>query len=151
MKDIYGKATNVHCWLGLAFDDEETEKAVNLMRELNRFLHRALQNRNQDVYAVSATIDDAHHIFPNPGSEACTAWTGIKELFQQAYWQRAWIYQEATGPSPTTWYSWTYSFDDILLSATIYFARLFTRYATFDRSFVAVIGFGGSAAAMNKR
>jgi hypothetical protein len=149
MKDIYEKATDVHCWLGLPFDYEETEKAINLMRELNQILHRGLQDHDQDLYAVSATIDDTHHVFPNPGSEAYTAWTGIRELFQQAYWQRAWIYQEATGPSPTTWYSWTYSFDDILLSATLYFARVFTRYAIFDRSFAAVIGFGGSVAAMN--
>ena len=83
MKDIYEKATSVHRWLGLPFDYEETEKAVNLMRELNRILHRGLQDHNQDMYAVSATIDDTHHVFPNPGSESYTAWKGIKELFHK--------------------------------------------------------------------
>lgn len=104
MKMIYEKANAVYCWLGLPFDYDETEKAVNLMRELNRILHRGLQDHNQDIRAVSSTIDDTLQVFPAPGSEAFTAWTGIKEMFEQAYWQRAWIYQEATGPYSTIWY-----------------------------------------------
>ncbi|OCL08630.1 HET-domain-containing protein, partial [Glonium stellatum] len=72
MKDIYEYADRIYAWLGM---------------------------HNDEIDAVLATVTKSHAGFPiNNASQAWIAWDGIAEMFNQSYWHRVWIYQEATTP-----------------------------------------------------
>lgn len=60
---------------------------------------------------------------PSPESAAYIAWDGIAEMFNQAYWHRVSIYQEATTPVLITFFCGDHSFNDILLSVTVTFVK----------------------------
>lgn len=150
MAEIYEKAKVIYAWLGVPFDEEETRKAVALMREFNKFLREGLARQNNDLRPVTATINTQSVGFPMDSKpDIISAWDGIAEMFNQPYWKRTWVYQEATTPGEIWFWCGDHYFDDIHLSATVYFAFVYSRFPGFSPRFASAAGSAGSAWAMS--
>lgn len=99
MTEIYQKAEVIYAWLGVPFDEEETRMAVKILREFNQFLYEGLERHGGDLSPVAASMTTDSVGFPTgskPGS--ISALDGIADMFNRHYWQRTWIYKEATIP-----------------------------------------------------
>jgi hypothetical protein len=146
MKGIYEGAAGTFAWLGVPYDEQETRLAIQLMQRFNKNLHDGLRDNNNDIDIVLRGIDASHPGFPTaPESEPYTAWDGIAEMFNQPYWHRVWIYQEATTPSPITFFCGEHCFNDTLLSATVAFGITFSKFPAFPVHFIKAVGSGGGA------
>ncbi|KAL9119653.1 MAG: hypothetical protein Q9187_003794 [Circinaria calcarea] len=123
-------------WIGVPDDEEETYLAVQLMRKFNIVLRDGLAANNDDIHAASAGIsDDNQEIFPKPGTDCYRGWLGISKMFNQSYWRRAWVYQEATGPAPTRYYCGNHWFNMIYLCAAVFMAHHFAEFTDLDSRF----------------
>lgn len=107
------------------------------MRDYNVYLNYGLKNHNDDIDGVLAMVPKSHAGIPtNSASPVWTAWDGIAEMFNQSYWHKVWIYQEATTPRHIYFIYSNYVFDDILLSATTTFGIRFSTIPGFDVKFI---------------
>lgn len=150
MKEIYERATAIYGWLGLPFDDDEVRLAVTLMRSFNAFLRDGLAAHNDDISEVATTITSSTHGWPTVANvDSWKAWEGIADMFNQAYWQRTWIYQEATTPGEIWFWCGNHSFNDIHLSATVFFGHRFSLVEGFHPQFTKAAGTGSSAFALS--
>jgi len=150
MKDIYERADRIFAWLGLPFDEEETRLAVTLMHDFHRYLFEGLKKHNDDIDVVLSTVTKCHDGFPAvSASRVWTAWDGIAEMFNQSYWHRVWVYQEATTPGRIHFFCGVNEFNDTLLSATICFAQIFSNFPEFNARFVQSAGFASSASSLS--
>ncbi|KAL8765605.1 MAG: hypothetical protein Q9209_007387 [Squamulea sp. 1 TL-2023] len=136
MKYIYEHATTVFGWLGVPFDKEETSLAIRLMRKFNIVLRDGLAKHNGDMSIVATEISPSNKdIYPEPDTDCYKGWIGIREIFNQTYWNRIWIYQEATGTAPTRFYCGNAFFDMILICASVYMAHHFAEFTDNDFPF----------------
>jgi hypothetical protein len=151
MREIYENAELVVGWLGVPFDERETQLAVAQMQRFHQVLRSQNAAEGNNVYNVPlATSPEDETLFPRkPDSPTYTAWMGINEMFNAKYWLRAWIMQEATGPAKTWFYCGPYRFDKVQLSATVYFGHLYSGHVGANLDFVRNIGMGGSAARLS--
>lgn len=150
MAEIYDKAEVIYAWLGVPFDEEETRKGVALMREFNHFLYGGLKKSNGDLPPVTATITTGSVGFPTSSKpDIISAWDGIAEMLNQPYWQRTWVYQEATTPREIWFWCGDHCFNDIHLSATVYFGHEYSGFPEFPTRFALAAGSEGSAWAMS--
>lgn len=150
MAEIYQKAEVIYAWLGVPFDEEETKMAVKLMREFNQFLREGLERHGGDLRPVTASMNTDSVGFPTESRpDPISAWDGIAEMFNQHYWQRTWVYQEATTPREIWFWCGDHCFNDIHLSATVYFGYEYSRFPEFSPRFVSAAGPNGSAWAMS--
>jgi hypothetical protein len=150
MKQIYERATAIYGWLGLPFDDNKARLAVTPMRSFNTFLRHGLAAHNDDISEVAATITSSTHGWPTVANvDSWNAWEGIADMFNQAYWQRTWIYQEATTPGEIWFWCGKHSFKDIHLSATVYFGHRFSLVERFHPQFAKALDAGSSAYALS--
>lgn len=141
MKDIYENAHCVYAWLGLPHDEEEIRLAIRMMGDFNRYLANGLAEIEDDIHLVLPTITDRHPAFPiDENTETWKAWNGIAKMFTRSYWQRAWIYQEASTPGEIWFFCGDHKFDDIYLSATISFGLTFSNIPEFDHQSVDAVG-----------
>ncbi|KAK5135055.1 hypothetical protein LTR08_005715 [Meristemomyces frigidus] len=100
MKEIYEKASKVWGWLGVPYDEEETRLAIQLMKRFNLALADGLARTDGDMNAASTQLSAKDQsLFPFPGTGTYKGWLEIMEMFNQAYWKRTWVQQEATGPA----------------------------------------------------
>ena len=136
MRYLYKHASIVFGWIGVPYDDEETQLAVQLMRKFNIVLHDGLAANNDDMNAASTSIsDDNQEIFPKSGTDCYRGWLGISEMFNQTYWRRVWIYQEVTGPTPRRYYCGNNWFNMIHLCAAVFMAHHFSEFTKLDARF----------------
>ena len=136
MRYLYEHAFIVYGWIGVPYDEEETHLAVQLMRKFNIVLRDRLAANNNDMHAASPGIsDDNQEIFPKSGTDCYRGWLGINEMFNQSYWRRVWIYQEATGPAPTRYYCGNDWFNMIHLCAAVFMAHHFAEFTDLDARF----------------
>lgn len=150
MKEIYERATIIYGWLGLPFDDNEARLAVTLMRSFNTFLRDGLAAHNNNISHVAKTITSSTHGWPTVANvDSWKGWEGIADMFNQAYWQRTWIYQEATTPGEIWFWCGNHSFNDIHLSAAVYFGHRFSLVEGFHRRFAKATGTSSSAFALS--
>jgi hypothetical protein len=112
MKDLYEKAEKIFVWLGKPEDEVANTLAAGKLRELNdRFTDTMRRNRpyrpfwwpiknrppnDIDSFLLHAASDKA--IYDGPGSPTYHAWLGICALWKKPWWNRTWVYQEATIP-----------------------------------------------------
>lgn len=151
MAEIYQKAEVIYAWLGVPFDEEETRKGVALMREFNIFLRKGLERCDGEMRLVAATITTDSVGFPTVGKpDIISAWHGIAEMFNQPYWQRTWVYQEATTPREIWFWCGDHCFNDIHLSATVYFGYEYSGFPGFPSRFASAAGSEGSTWAMSQ-
>ncbi|KAL8908306.1 MAG: hypothetical protein Q9171_005514 [Xanthocarpia ochracea] len=136
MRYIYEHANMVFGWLGVPFSDEETSLATSIMRNFNIVLRDGLAEHNGNMNAVAAQISPSNKdIYPEPGTDCYKGWLGIREIFNQRYWKRIWIYQEATGTAPTRFCCGNEYFDTVLLNASVYMAHHFAEFGDIDFHF----------------
>ncbi|KAL8731237.1 MAG: hypothetical protein Q9181_004365 [Wetmoreana brouardii] len=136
MRYNYEHATMVFGWLGVPFDEKETSMAVRVMRKFHIVLRDGLANHKGDMGAVATQISPSNKdIHPEPGTDCYTGWLGIRERFNQTYWERIWIYQEATGTAPTRFCCGNTSFDMVFVNAPVYMAHHFAEFTTVDFPF----------------
>ena len=146
MKDIYERATGVYAWLGLPDVETEVQHGVVLMRSFNKFLYDARKIHNDDMRVVQASITTGSYGFPSPDSaETIKAWNGISSMFERPYWRRTWVQQEATSRAPITFFCGRHNFDDVHLSATVFFGYVFAQFNGFDARHAAAAGTSGNA------
>lgn len=142
MKEIYERADRVFAWLGFPFDEVAVSLAVEMMREFNMYLKEGLEAYDGDIDVVLATVTTDHAWFPNDSAgRPWKAWECVAEMFELPYWQRVWIYQEATTPGDILFYYGDSKFDDVLLSATVAFGSEFSKMEGFDTRFVEAAGY----------
>lgn len=149
MREIYEGAAMVLCWLGVPYDEEETRLAVKQMQRFRAILLKARTGENdENIFDFEASVSlENELLFPlQSDSETYRAWTGINEMFNQPYWHRTWVMQEATGPAKTKYFCGNFVFNKMHLSATLYFGHLYSDVPSANREFAKTIGFGGSAA-----
>lgn len=150
MKEIYERADRIFAWLGLPFDEEETRIAVKLMHDFHVYLFEGLKKHNDDIDIVLSTVTRCHAGFPALSkSTVWSAWDGIAEMFNQPYWHRVWIYQEATTPGHIHFFCGDHEFDDIWLSATLCFAQIFSNIPEFNAKFIQSAGSASSASSVS--
>lgn len=150
MAEIYEKAEVIYAWLGVPFDEEETRNAYALMREFNKFLRKGLERHGGDLGPVTAAINTDSVGFPTSSKpDIMSGWDGVAEMFNQPYWQRTWVYQEATTPGEIWFWCGDTCFNDIHLSATVYIAYQYSRFPDFPPRFASAAGSNGSAWAMS--
>ena len=132
MKKIYEQANRTCGWLGLPYDDQKTKLAVALMKSFFEFT---------ESFGPEETSDEAHAWLSRrpgfPGEEhggTWAAWEGMSQLFGRTYWQRTWIYQEATVKS-VTFVCGKHFFHIAWLQATLICARLYRDLPGFPESF----------------
>lgn len=139
MRYLYERAFFVYGWIGVPYDEEETHLAVQLMRKFHIVLRDGLAANNDDISAASVGIsDDNQEIFPKPGTDCYKGWHGIIKIFNQSYWRRVWIYQEATGPAPTRYYCGNYWFNMTHLCAAVYIAHHFAEFTDLEARFTGI-------------
>ncbi|KAL3420311.1 heterokaryon incompatibility protein [Phlyctema vagabunda] len=149
MKEIYERATIIYAWLGLPFDDDEARLATMYMRKFSMFLRDGLVAHNDDIGEVAKTISSSTYGWPSEvDSDPWKAWEGITDMFNQAYWQRTWIYQEATTPGEIWFWCGNHSFTDVHLSAAVYFGHRFSSIAGFPERFIKATDTGSNAFAL---
>lgn len=151
MRQIYEEADSVYAWLGVPFDEGETKLGVEKMRTFNGILRDALHANDEDIFAASMTISaNDPTIYSLDNSSDChKAWLGIMEMFNQHYWQRAWIYQEVTSRAPTRIYCGSHWFNKIHLAAAVYLGYHLAQFTDIERRYGLGIGLGGSAYAVS--
>ena len=99
---------------------------------------------------MTAAISPDTPGFPNEAElDTITAWDGIAEMLNQPYWNRTWVYQEATTSGEIWFFCGEHSFNNIHLSATVYSAREFSQFPEFHRRFAEAAGQTSSAWALN--
>jgi hypothetical protein len=149
MKEIYESATAIYGWLGLPFDNNEARLAVVLMRSFNTLLRNGLAAHENDINQVAKTINSSTQGWPAAvNTDSWSAWEGIADMFNQSYWQRTWIYQEATTPGEIWFFFGGHSYNDIHLSATVYIAHRFSLIKGFPSQFAKAAGDSSSAWAL---
>jgi len=149
MKDIYQNAKYIFAWLGIPFDEEEMKLAVKMMHDMNQYLKDGLADNGDRIAGVLPTITSHNPAFPvGETSETWKAWEGLKEMFEQSYWHRTWIYQEATTPGEIWFFCGDHSFDDIYLSAAVAFGLAFSHIPDFPRPFRLAAGPASNVAAL---
>jgi hypothetical protein len=145
MTTIYEKSHRIFAWLGVPFSKAETKLAIHMMHDLHIYLRDGLEKSNDDIASVLATVDSKHSCFPRePGSPVWTAWDGIAGMFNQPYFHRVWIYQEATTPRPIDFHCGIFKFDETLFSAAVSFGMTFSEYQGFDDRFVEATSIGSN-------
>ncbi|KAH7393613.1 heterokaryon incompatibility protein-domain-containing protein [Cadophora sp. MPI-SDFR-AT-0126] len=151
MKEIYERATAVYSWLGLPFDDNEAGLAVALMRCFTERLLNLLAAHKKDIEQIDKTINKSTHGWPTvANADSWSAWEGIADMFDRAYWRRTWIYQEATTPGEICFFCGNHSFHYKHLMATILFGRRFTRVGGFPSKFAKAVDSPSCAAGLLK-
>ncbi|KAH7396534.1 heterokaryon incompatibility protein-domain-containing protein [Phaeosphaeria sp. MPI-PUGE-AT-0046c] len=146
MKDIYESAANIFAWLGVPCNEQETKLAVKLMSKFNEHIVDTLRDNNNDNNFLSRSINVTHPGFPSePESEVWKAWEGITGIFNRSYWQRVWIYQEATTPGEIIFFCGKHAFYVKLLYATIGFVEAFSAHPNFPARFAKAMGPTASA------
>ena len=140
MREIYENAELVLGWLGVTFDDKETQLAVEQMRMFQKVLqsHNAAEGNNIFDVPLAISPEDEILFLIKSDTPTYTAWMGINEIFNSRYWLRAWIMQEATGPARTWFYCGSHCFNKIQLSATVYFGHLYSGHKDQTPILVAV-------------
>ena len=112
MKDLYEKAEKIFVWLGKPEDEVANSLAAGKLKEFDdwftdtmrrnrpyRPLWWPIKNRppnDIDSFLLHAANDKA--IYDGPGSPTYHAWLGICALWKKPWWNRTWVYQEATIP-----------------------------------------------------
>ncbi|KAL9119340.1 MAG: hypothetical protein Q9187_004104 [Circinaria calcarea] len=77
------------------------------MADLNRALHDAQQSKGGDVMAAFTIMSgDDKSLFDVPGSDCHRAWLGIISIMKKRWWNRTWVFQEATVPDPPDQKTW---------------------------------------------
>ncbi|KAI9664652.1 MAG: hypothetical protein M1821_006098 [Bathelium mastoideum] len=146
MRSIYERADQVWGWLSLPFIEEETRQGLLLMQRFNRALHDGLEKNDDDMNKVSLTLSaDDPALFPFPATDTYKGWLGIMEMFNNPYWGRTWVQQEATGPVQTYYWCGNHSFDKVYLSAALYFGYHYSLFTNIEERFVSAVGASGSA------
>lgn len=149
MKTIYENASCVFGWLGLPSDELKTEMAIKMMANFNEYLQNGLEQNEDDIDAVWPTIGASSVAFPSDkASDTWKSWEGIADMLTRSYWQRTWIYQEATAPGEIWFFCGEYEFDDVYLSAAVAFGMRFSSDPAFDAPFVEATGQASTAAAL---
>ncbi|KAL8695328.1 MAG: hypothetical protein Q9218_000227 [Villophora microphyllina] len=129
----------VYGWLGAPFDEDETFLAVQLMGRLRIALQDALKAHDGDPYeALKQMASNNEDVFSEIESNGHKGWIGIARLFNEPYWKRTRIYQEATGPAPTNFFCGNHSFDLASMSEIIYMAGHFADIKPQDLRFKPV-------------
>jgi len=121
MRYIYEQADEVFGWLGLPCDGDKTYLAVQMMRNCRqRVDDEAKANNNQSIIVSSIKISEDDDIFPKLGTKRHEAWLGVRDVLRdRPYWERTWIYQEATGRTLAYYFCGNCYFDKRDLRATI--------------------------------
>lgn len=150
MKRIYENANYIFAWLGLPDDEDNARLAVDLMADFNRYLQTGLAENKDDIDMVWPTIGTSSVAFPvdEASGDVWKGWEGIADMLSRPYWERTWIYQEATTPGEIWFFCGDHQFDDVYLSAAVAFGLLFSASAGFDDRFVEATGQASSAAAL---
>lgn len=140
MAYLYKHAIAVYGWIGVPHDEEEIRLAIALMKRFHLVLRDGLAEHNDDMNKVSTTISpDMEDIFPaTVGSECYKGWLGIKEMWQRSYWQRTWVYQEATHTPDTPFFCGNEYFTMTFVSAAVYMAHHFSGYPQFPQNFCSI-------------
>ncbi|KAI4259572.1 MAG: hypothetical protein L6R42_004510 [Xanthoria sp. 1 TBL-2021] len=126
MRYLYSHATQVYGWLGFPRDEMQATLAVDLMSDLLAALmervaavmslEAAGSEHALDGTKMSTLIKDINVSFLE--REDCEGWAGIHDLLSRPYWRRTWIYQEVTGPAPTSIWCGSHKFDLDMVYAT---------------------------------
>ena len=136
MRYIYEHASIVFGWLGAPVSEGDIVMAVRLMRRCKVILRDGLAEHDDNMNAVATTIAPSNKdIFPEPDTDCYRGWLGIREMFKRPYWNRIWIYQEATGAAPTRFYCGNSYFDMVLVCAVVYMAHHFSEYTDINFDF----------------
>ena len=112
MKDLYEKAEKIFVWLGKPEDEVANTLAASKLKEFDdRWTDTMRQNRPyrpfwwpiknrppNDIDSFLQQADSDKAIFDGPGSPTYHAWLGICALWKKPWWNRTWVYQEATIP-----------------------------------------------------
>lgn len=116
MRDIFDTSVNVLVWLGKPKDDEQSQTNNKLAFDLIEYLFgrvidaRAEKIRSHPRWGANAKtlvqheVDALRTILPAsdrniwdvPGSRTYNAWLGIIAVWKSGFWERTWVYQEAT-------------------------------------------------------
>jgi hypothetical protein len=124
MREIYEKAANVIVWLGKPESEENNRLAFSLMNSFEkrfidvqkkthayrpwwwsywkqfRGVEYIPQTIGLDIAEFLRTMSPAtdKKVFDVPGSLTHNAWLGMVSLWKQPWWNRTWVFQEATVP-----------------------------------------------------
>ncbi|KAI4187164.1 MAG: hypothetical protein L6R41_002991 [Letrouitia leprolyta] len=138
MKYIYDHATSVCGWIGMPHDQEEVTLAVQLMYKITEALWKELKVSNFNCKIDGINMEENLNIMTSPyskvisskeypffmgGAKCEKAWAGVRELLSRSYWERTWIYQEATDSAPTLIFCGDEHFDLELVSETFITAQ----------------------------
>lgn len=142
MRSIYEGSNRVYTWLGIPFEEEETRLAVKLMKDCNQYLYHKQHVEMMDINDISAGLDASHEFFPMGDDDV--AWLGVATMLRQRYWQRVWVYQEATTPGRIVFWCGIHQFNDVQLSAITYFSHCFSQFKGFPAIFARYIAHGSA-------
>lgn len=132
MKKVFEKATVIYAWVGLPSNTEEVRLAVELMYAFDEMLKAGLESNDDDLLAVTAGIGPDSAGYPRKSEpDNARAWHGLAWIFQQPYWHRTWIYQEATTPGKVCFVVGSETFHHQHLGATLYTGRQFAHFPDF--------------------
>ena len=145
MRSIYEQARVVWIWLGMPFDRAENDMAVKKMKYLWTILRGAMEVKDNNVIAALATIhSDDPDICPQPRTDCYRAWQGITEIYEQDWWMRAWVYQEATSPNSQLFFCGANCFEWRHVFATTEIAGYLAKNSDIDKKFVRTISDGSA-------
>lgn len=112
MKNLYENAEKIFVWLGKLEDGDASILAAGKMRDFDDRMTITMkrnrpyrpwwwpnENRPPDDLAsllLNSATDKA--VFDDPGSPTYRSWLAICAIWQRQWWNRTWVYQEATVP-----------------------------------------------------
>ncbi|KAL9087043.1 MAG: hypothetical protein Q9165_006871 [Trypethelium subeluteriae] len=141
MKAIYEGARVVFGWLGIPLNGEEHTQAIALMGRFNRALREGLEKNTGDMDKVTIELPvNDPNLYPVPNTDTYKGWLGLLKIFDNWYWGRTWVQQEATGPSKTYFFCGDQSFDKVYLSAACYFVYHSSLLPDVEQRFARAMG-----------
>ncbi|KAF2237040.1 hypothetical protein EV356DRAFT_512308 [Viridothelium virens] len=141
MKAIYEGARVVFGWLGIPPNEEEHMQAIALMGRFNLALREGLEKNTDDMDKVTTGLPaDNPNLYPVPNTDTYKGWLGLLKIFDNRYWGRTWVQQEATGPPKTFFFCGDQSFDRVYLAAACYFAYHSSLLPAVEQRFARAIG-----------
>ncbi|KAL8992030.1 MAG: hypothetical protein Q9169_007430 [Polycauliona sp. 2 TL-2023] len=91
--------------------------------------------------ATTISLNNNKDIFPEVvDSECYRGWLGIREIFERSYWERIWVYQEATYRDNTPFFCGHEHFTMGDIIPTAFLARHFSYYRQFANCLRAISG-----------
>ena len=146
MKDIYVQSDRVFAWLGNPPNDEETRLGVELMCQLRDDVETHWKGNGHSMAAMHDLVHVEHWAFPKTlDSHMLKAWAGITDILTCPYWERTWIYQEATTPVSLDYFVGQYNFSSLDLFPTIHFAEFAQILPGELQDMFQKLSYGGSA------